>query len=80
MKRRVWLVLGLLAAAFVVGLAGYKLGQARAPAGVEQAEAAQQYHCPMHPEYVSDEPGSCPICGMDLVPIESHDEHEAAVD
>lgn len=29
------------------------------------------YHCPMHPTYVSDKPGDCPICGMKLVPIES---------
>ncbi|MEW5950512.1 MAG: hypothetical protein GX447_06670 [Elusimicrobia bacterium] len=25
------------------------------------------YYCPMHPSYVSDKPGSCPICKMDLV-------------
>ncbi len=25
-----------------------------------------QYTCPMHPEIVRDEPGSCPICGMAL--------------
>jgi Cu(I)/Ag(I) efflux system membrane fusion protein len=31
---------------------------------------AVQYHCPMHPDYVSDKPGDCPICGMRLVPIE----------
>lgn len=30
---------------------------------------ATQYHCPMHPTYVSSQPGECPICGMDLVPI-----------
>lgn len=29
-----------------------------------------KYHCPMHPTYVSDQPGDCPICGMRLVPIE----------
>lgn len=30
---------------------------------------AAQYTCPMHPHYISDDPnGSCPICGMDLVP------------
>jgi RND family efflux transporter MFP subunit len=28
------------------------------------------YHCPMHPTYVSDHPGDCPICGMKLVPVE----------
>ncbi len=25
------------------------------------------YTCPMHPTVVSDEPGTCPVCGMDLV-------------
>ncbi|MBF0123436.1 MAG: efflux RND transporter periplasmic adaptor subunit [Candidatus Omnitrophica bacterium] len=25
------------------------------------------YYCPMHPNYTADKPGSCPICGMDLV-------------
>jgi len=28
------------------------------------------YHCPMHPTYVSDRPGDCPICGMRLVPVD----------
>lgn len=32
-------------------------------------ETVQQYTCPMHPHYISTDPdGSCPICGMDLVP------------
>jgi membrane fusion protein, copper/silver efflux system len=25
------------------------------------------YTCPMHPTVVSDKPGTCPVCGMDLV-------------
>lgn len=29
--------------------------------------AAEVWYCPMHPDYVSDQPGSCPICHMDLV-------------
>lgn len=31
------------------------------------------YHCPMHPNYTSDKPGDCAICGMKLVPIEGAD-------
>lgn len=27
----------------------------------------QLYTCPMHPQVVKDQPGQCPICGMDLV-------------
>jgi hypothetical protein len=30
--------------------------------------AATQYTCPHHPEVVSDKPGVCPKCKMDLVP------------
>jgi len=26
-----------------------------------------KYVCPMHPQIVRDSPGTCPICGMDLV-------------
>ncbi|MBI2571576.1 MAG: efflux RND transporter periplasmic adaptor subunit [Candidatus Schekmanbacteria bacterium] len=35
------------------------------------AGATTQYHCPMHPTYLSDHPGDCPICGMRLVPVEN---------
>jgi membrane fusion protein, copper/silver efflux system len=31
---------------------------------------ATRYDCPMHPTYISDKPGDCPICGMRLVPVE----------
>ena len=30
------------------------------------AHAATLYTCPMHPDYHSDHPGDCPICGMRL--------------
>jgi len=30
--------------------------------------AVQLYTCPMHPQIIRDHPGTCPICGMELVP------------
>jgi Cu+-exporting ATPase len=33
------------------------------------APAGTKYTCPMHPEIVQDDPGSCPICGMALEPM-----------
>jgi P-type Cu+ transporter len=32
------------------------------------AAAPAVYTCPMHPEIIRDQPGSCPICGMALEP------------
>ncbi len=29
----------------------------------------RRYTCPMHPEIISDHPGHCPICGMNLEPL-----------
>jgi Cu(I)/Ag(I) efflux system membrane fusion protein len=34
--------------------------------GVRAGEQATVYTCPMHPDYHSDHPGDCPICGMHL--------------
>lgn len=34
-----------------------------APAQVQK----DVYYCPMHPSFISDKPGDCPICGMKLV-------------
>ncbi|MGE0205030.1 MAG: efflux RND transporter periplasmic adaptor subunit [Hyphomicrobiaceae bacterium] len=33
------------------------------------AAKAVKYTCPMHPHYIADHPGTCPICGMDLVKV-----------
>ena len=36
-------------------------------------DAPQQFWtCGMHPQYISDHPGNCPICHMKLTPMHSH--------
>lgn len=39
--------------------------------GPEHGHAAEKYTCGMHPMIIVDEPGSCPICGMDLTPLKA---------
>jgi P-type Cu+ transporter len=42
---------------------------AKAAPAPASGPAGTQYTCPMHPEIIQDGPGSCPKCGMALVPI-----------
>ncbi len=45
------------------------LGAGCGGSGHDAHAKAQKYHCPMHPTYITDKPGDCPICNMKLVPI-----------
>src|SRR5262245_58582999 len=66
---RKFLAVAAVAAGLAVALAiGWRLGASHRPAPVE-ARVAAKYRCAMHPQVVSDRPGKCPICGMQLVPI-----------
>jgi Cu2+-exporting ATPase len=47
-----------------------------------------KYTCPMHPEVITDKPGKCPKCGMDLAPLKEpnvkathagHEHHKPAI-
>ena len=33
----------------------------------QNTEATKTYTCSMHPEVISDKPGKCPKCGMELI-------------
>jgi Cu+-exporting ATPase len=39
------------------------------PGGGAPTPPGTKWTCPMHPQIVRDEPGSCPICGMALEPM-----------
>jgi Cu+-exporting ATPase len=52
------------------------VGETRAAAPVA-APTSAKYTCPMHPEIVQVGPGSCPKCGMALVPVAGAEEDNA---
>jgi Cu(I)/Ag(I) efflux system membrane fusion protein len=61
-----WIILGGLSLFALIMILTY-FGLTPGMAGDTKAV---QYHCPMHPTYISNQPGECPICGMNLVPID----------
>ncbi len=78
--------IGFLAGALVLGLTS---GETESPpkhdmsamAGAKDAPpsgegAASQWTCSMHPQIQRGEPGSCPICGMDLIKVQGNDAAE----
>lgn len=65
-------IIGALLGLAVIGETGalimlHELHHRQAVTGT--AVKKTMYHCPMHPNYFSDTPGTCPICGMKLVPV-----------
>lgn len=60
------LILAAVVAVLLAGGYGLRVFAVRR-AGAGRAAAAAGYHCPMHPTFHSDKPGSCPICSMTLV-------------
>ncbi len=69
-----WGILGAMAIFALVMLLGF-FGLAP---WTESSNASTQYHCPMHPTYIANQPGDCPICGMSLVPIEGEKKSDSA--
>lgn len=37
----------------------------------QNEKSGQKWTCPMHPHYIANEFGTCPICGMDLVKLDT---------
>ncbi len=57
MKRNTWFIYSAIVMLMLLVLA----------CNTKETAQHDTYTCPMHPTVVSDKPGTCPVCGMDLV-------------
>jgi Cu(I)/Ag(I) efflux system membrane fusion protein len=66
MNKRKYIIQIVALAVFIVGI-GWYISRERKPSTRNIQGQKQVWYCPMHPNYTSDKPGVCPICGMALV-------------
>ncbi len=71
------LFIGLLGGYFIFGTNNASVQQEKQNHSEEEI-AKVMWTCSMHPQIMQEEPGDCPICGMDLIPAEASAEGLAA--
>jgi len=71
----------LVIASFLIG---YKLGNQPPPPETKsslkitgETQEATMWTCSMHPQIIKTKPGKCPICGMELIPVEQEEGSKA---
>jgi Cu(I)/Ag(I) efflux system membrane fusion protein len=69
-------VVAVLLIVLVIALSGRRDGPEPGATTGAGETAPTTWICPMHPQIQQPEPGDCPICGMDLVPIETEEEED----
>jgi Cu(I)/Ag(I) efflux system membrane fusion protein len=77
MERKLFLkrlaIMAVLPSVFIAACSNEKKPEAAGGAKGKQ----QTFTCPMHPQVIKNEMGTCPICGMDLVPFEKNSDDKA---
>lgn len=72
------LVVGLLAGWLIFGGSSSEENHEGHDHATEASGEAETWTCSMHPQIRQPDPGDCPICGMDLIPLE--DEQDEGID
>src|SRR6056297_2906695 len=66
-----FLVIGILLGLLFFG--NSNSNQAEKHTSSIESESTEVWTCSMHPKVRKNEPGDCPICGMELIPLDSED-------
>jgi len=64
------LIVGILTAVAIFGYRVLSSDGGTAASGDHQAASSVKWTCSMHPQFKLPSPGLCPICMMDLIPLE----------
>jgi Cu(I)/Ag(I) efflux system membrane fusion protein len=82
-KRDFWIIGITLLAGFFFGWLFFHGSKAENSYIMETAENMNHketiWTCSMHPQVRMDHPGKCPICGMDLIPLQENSGDESAI-
>lgn len=70
------LIIGILIGWLLFGSGSKSPAQSHEELAGAEAEKTTTYTCSMHPQIRQNEPGDCPICGMDLIPLEEDQDDE----
>jgi membrane fusion protein, copper/silver efflux system len=76
MKKLYWItgvILAALVAALAIWVVSNRGTETESPASTGASAVDQLYQCSMHPNVISERPGTCPICAMDLQKVKKID-------
>ena len=70
-KKNILIALAILVVGLLLGWLIKPSGNTASNHQTIESSDHQIWTCSMHPQIRQNEPGSCPICGMDLIPLEN---------
>lgn len=74
------LLVGLIVGYLIFGNKGSDQESSKDEHNHEHAEEKEQiWTCSMHPQIRQNEPGDCPICGMDLIPLDENSSQDPMI-
>ncbi|MCA6074074.1 efflux RND transporter periplasmic adaptor subunit [Fulvivirga sedimenti] len=68
-NKTLWIIIISVTAGLILGYLFFGNGPEKNSVAEHEHSLNEIYTCSMHPQIRRNEPGACPICGMDLIPV-----------